>query len=155
MATGRTRRTAGRGFTLVVEPDPKQVAKDIRRYINKPMAREVGRLNKRHAEVPADEIRRRSAAAPRGQVRIGRAVKASGSVAAITVLGGKGYPDFAGQIFGSKQYTRFAPWVGTSSYEDTYVIGPILRDERFMEEFGQKYVEGLSDLLETVWSGKQ
>jgi hypothetical protein len=154
MATGRL--VAGNGrFTVVINPDPKQVAKDIRRQINRPMAREVGRLHKKYADIPVQETKRQATRAPRGQVRIGRAVKASASTSAITMLGGRGYPDFAGQVFGSKQYSRFAPWVGSSSYEDMYVIGRLYRDEAWQQDFMMKFVEGLSDLLETVWSGKQ
>jgi hypothetical protein len=144
--------TGGGGFRVTVDPDPGQVAKDLRK-ISREMGRTVGRLHRELSGVPVQEIRKRARSAPRGQVRIGRAVKPSATAKEVVVLGGRGYPDFGGQVWGSKQYKRFAPYTG-GPYEDTYVIGPILRDEAFMEEFGGKYVEGFTELLETVWSGK-
>lgn len=149
-----TRVVARNGrFSVVADPDPAQVAKDIGRLINKPMKRVVGQMHKEFAQIPIKEIQSRSARAPRGQVRIGRYVKASASTAAITVLGGKGAADFAGQLWGSKRYRRFSPYTG-GPYEQTYVIGPILRDEAFMEDFGEKFAEGLDDLLKKVWNGR-
>jgi len=152
MATGRLVSRGGR-FSVIVDPDPKQVAKDIGRHINKPMKRTVGQLHKKYADLPIKEIQKRSARAPRGQVRIGRFVKASAAVSAITVLGGRGAADFAGQVWGSKRYRRFAPYTG-GPYENTYVIGPVLRDEAFMQDFGEKFADGLSELIEKVWNGR-
>ena len=151
-ASGRLVSRNGR-FSVVVDPDPKRVAKDIGRHINKPMKRVVGQLHREYADIPVQEIKKRSARAPRGQVRIGRFVKASAATSAITVLGGRGSADWAGQVWGSKTYRRFSPYTG-GPYEDTYVIGPILRDEAFMEDFGEKFADGLSELLEKVWNGR-
>ncbi len=117
------------------------------------MRRVVGQLHKDLAQLPIKEIQARSNRAPRGQVRIGRYVKASAAVSAITVNGGAGAADFAGQVWGSKRYKRFAPYTG-GSYESTYVIGPVLKDEVFMTGFGEKFADGLEELLVKVWNGR-
>jgi hypothetical protein len=152
MATGRVAGGAGGApFVIVVDPDPKQIAKDIRRKINRPMAKVVGQVNKKQAQMAVAEIKRRSASAPRGQVRIGRAAKASATAAAITVrVGGARFPDIGGQIWGSHRFERFDAYTG-GRYENTYVIGPMLRDERFMNALGEAYVDEISDLLKRIW----
>lgn len=115
------------------------------------MKKELGRLHKKLGKTPVDEVKKRAQAEGSGRVRIGRKVRASAAMSDLTILaGGAGYPDFAGQERGSKQYGQFLPWTGGGN--DGYVIGAMMNDDGFMEKFGQEYVEGLSDLLKLVWN---
>jgi hypothetical protein len=34
------------------------------------------------------------------------------------------------------------------------VIGPVVRDEAFLQDFGEKFADGLSELIEKVWNGR-
>ena len=143
--------SSSKGNRVVAVPDPSDVSKALGR-VDKKLKREMGQLHKKLADVPVKEIQARSSAAPRGQVRIGRFLKASASAKDVTVLGGRGAPDFAGQLWGSKRFKRFSPYTG-GPYEDTYVVGPVLRDIRFMESFAEMYADGLQELVDTELGG--
>ena len=139
------------GVRVVADPDPSDVAKALGK-ISKETKKKMGQLHKKLAETPIEEIQRRASSAPRGQVRIGRFVKASAAAKDVTVLGGRGAADFAGQVWGSTRFKRFAPYTG-GPYENTYVIGAMLSDTVWMESFAEKYADGLQDLVEVELKG--
>ena len=147
---GATGNRGGNGFIIV--PDPNDVAKELRSKVSKQAAKTVGQLHKKLGDTPVNEGKRRSDAAPRGGVRIGRSLRASATVKALTVAAGGGaYPDWAGQEWGSKRYARFQPFIGGG--DDGYVMGRMMKDDAFMTRFMDEYVDGLSELLETVFDG--
>lgn len=142
---------SSKGVRVVADPDPSVVSKALGQ-ISKETKKKMGQLHKQLADVPIKEIQRRAASAPRGQVRIGRFVKASAAAKDVTVLGGRGAADFAGQLWGSKRYARFSAYTG-GPYEQTYVIGPMLTDTQWMESFAEQYADGLQDLVDHELNG--
>lgn len=111
------------------------------------MAKKVGDLHKKIGKKPVEEVKTRSSKAGRGQVRIGRSVKASAARTDLTLLGGRGYPDFAGQEWGSKRYPQFRP-----HNPDGYVIGAMMSDRVFMGELLEEYSDGLAELMQEVFN---
>lgn len=154
MVAAHISKSNGATIRIVVDPDPKKVAKDIGRLVNKPMSKQVGKLHKRLADDPAQEIKKRADSMGSGRVRIGRAVRGSAAASALTVIGGKAsIPDFAGQEWGSKQYRRFLPWKGSGD-ESGYVIGPMMRDDTYMTSLMEKYADGMAELIEPIFNGR-
>jgi len=146
MARGRLTTSRG-GYSVVVDPDPKEIARDIGRYINKPMKRELGKLHRRLGEKPAEETRKKARALGSGRIHIARTVKPSATQNAVQ-LRATG-PDIKGQEYGSKRYGQFLPFEPGG-----YVLGAVQRDREFMERFAGDYLEGIEDLLKKVWGGR-
>ena len=56
-----------------------------------------------------------------------------------------------GQEYGALQYRQFLSWSGRAD-DSGYVIGAMIRDDRWMTEFGEEYVEGLEKHFEQALS---
>ena len=144
--------SSGAQIRIKVTPDPAKFAKSLQEKADaKALKKEIGKSHKRLSDKPIKEIKSRANAMGSGRVRIGRAVKSSASSTALTVRGGKGYPDFAGQEYGSLQYRRFLPWKGNGDSAG-YVIGELLRDDAWMTQFGEEYVDEIDKLYQRVFT---
>jgi hypothetical protein len=137
----------GGSMRIKVDPEPRQVAKDISRLVSKPMAKKVGDLHKKLGDIPIKEIERRATRAGSGRRRIGRAVKPSATRSELVITGGRGFPDFAGQEWGSKRWPQFLPY-----NPDGHVIGAMMSDAGFMQDMLEKYADGLGELIEEVFN---
>lgn len=139
--------STGGQFRVIIDPDPRAFARKLDKEVGSQLKKEVGKTHKKLGDKPVNEIKKRANALGSGRVRIGRAAKSSATAAALTVrAGGGAYPDFAGQEYGSLRFKRFLPWKGNGD-EAGYVIGDILRDDRWMTDFGEEYVDAIVDLF--------
>lgn len=142
--------SGGGQMRVIIDPDPHRFARQLDKEVGNQLKKDIGRTHKRLGDKPVDEIKKRADALGSGRVRIGRASKSSATARALTVrAGGAAYPDFAGQEYGSLQYRRFLPWSGNGD-DAGYVIGDILRDDRWMTDFGEEYVDAITDLFNRV-----
>jgi hypothetical protein len=163
------------GARVVITPPPRKIARDLKK-LGDGSDKELKRLHKKLANIPLEEVERRANALGSGFVRVGRGTRTAAQAKGVVLnAGGARFPDFAGWEFGAsggyrrtsapvfgrrpstsylKRTTRqFRAWRGNG--EDAgYVIHPILRDEPFMNEFGEKYVEELDRFLGQVYDNR-